>query len=137
MCLHTCVLGTELSSPYCRILLTPDLSEALSMPKSKEQFLSHDLSTGTNAPSLGLLIQHLKECTEGYFMALEAYQQHSKKLESRGKLSSDEMRQVCTLSPSSLSPSPLSLSHTHTHSLPLPLTLTHTFPPFLYSCWMV
>ena len=86
--------GTELSSPYCCILLTPDLSEALSMPKAKEQFLRRDLSSGTNAPSLGLLIQHLKECTEGYFTALEAHQQHTKKVESGGKLSSDEMRQV-------------------------------------------
>ena len=86
--------GTELSSPYCCILLTPDLSEALFMPKSKEPFLRRDLSSGTNAPSLGLLIQHLKECTEGYFAALEAHQQHTKKLESGGKLSSDEMRQV-------------------------------------------
>ena len=47
-----------------------------------------------NAPSLGLLIQHLKECTEGYFAALEAHQQHTRKLESGGKLSWDEMRQV-------------------------------------------
>ena len=86
--------GTELSSPYCCILLIPDLSEALSMPKAKEQFLRRDLSSGTSTPSLGLLIQHLKECTEGYFAALEAHQQHTKKLESRGKLSSDEMRQV-------------------------------------------
>ena len=88
------IAGTELSSPYCCILLTPDLSEALSMPKAKEQFLRRDLSSGSNAPSLGLLIQHLKECTEGYFTALEAHQQHSKKVESGGKLSSDEMRQV-------------------------------------------
>ena len=64
------------------------------MPEAKEQYLRRDLSSGTNAPSLGLLIQHLKECTEGYFAALEAHQQHSKKLESGGKLSSDEMRQV-------------------------------------------
>ena len=83
-----------MSSPYCCILLTPDLSKALSMPEAKDQYLRRDLSSGTNAPSLGLLIQHLKECTEGYFAALEAHQQHSKKLESGGKLSSDEMRQV-------------------------------------------
>ena len=88
--------GTELSSPYCCILLTPDLSEALSMPKAKEQFLRRDLSSGMNALSLSLLIQHLKECTEGYFTALEAHQQHTRKLESGGKLSSDEMRQVAS-----------------------------------------
>ena len=64
------------------------------MPEAKEQYLRRDLSSGTNAPSLGLLIQHLKECTEGYFAALEAHQQHTKKLESGDKLSSDELRQV-------------------------------------------
>ena len=90
------ITGTELSSPYCCILLTPDLSEALSMPKTKEPFLRRNVSSGSSAPSLGLLTQHLKECTEGYFTALEAHQQHTKKLESRGKLSSDEMRQVRT-----------------------------------------
>ena len=92
MCIN--VIGTELSSPYCCILLTPDLSEALPMPKAKEQYVRREFSSGSSAPSLGLLVQHIKECTEGYFSALEAFHQHSKKLEGGGKLSSDEMRQV-------------------------------------------
>ena len=64
------------------------------MPKGKEQFLRREISSSSSAPSLGLLIQHLRECMEGYFVALEAFQLHSKKLEGGGKLSSDEMRHV-------------------------------------------
>lgn len=64
------------------------------MPKAKEQFVRREFSSSSSAPSLGLLIQHIKECAEGYFTALEVFQQHKKKLEGGGKLSSDEMRQV-------------------------------------------
>ena len=86
--------GTEFTSPYSRILLTPDLSDAVST-RDKEPF-APSLSS-PQSPSLGLLIRHLKECTEGYSASLESYQQYGKKLETTGNLSSEEMRQVCDL----------------------------------------
>ena len=86
--------GTEFTSPYSRILLTPDLSDAIST-RDKEPFAPSLPSP--QSPSLGLLIRHLKECTEGYSASLESYQQYGKKLETTGNLSSEEMRQVCGL----------------------------------------
>ena len=86
--------GTEFTSPYSRILLTPDLSDAVST-RDKEPFAPSLPSP--QSPSLGLLIRHLKECTEGYSASLESYQQYGKKLETTGNLSSEEMRQVSGL----------------------------------------
>lgn len=88
-------LGKEFSSPYCRVLLTPDLSEALAIPLSQDPFASpSSSSSGTRPPSLGLLIQHLKECTDGFALAFESYQHYSKKMEAGTPLSSEDIRQV-------------------------------------------
>ena len=90
----SCSSGKEFSSPYCRVLLTPDLSEALAIPPNQDPFASPSSSSGTRPPSLGLLIQHLKECTDGFAVAFESYQHYSKKMEVGTPLSSEDIRQV-------------------------------------------
>lgn len=90
ICLFT---GKEFTSIHRRCLLTPDLSEAISISKNKDPFGPFGVNP-SNPPSLGLLIQHLRECTDGYGLSLESFQQYSKKLESPSTLSSEEVRQV-------------------------------------------
>ena len=86
---YSLFIGTELSSAYCRLLLTPHLAEALPMSSSRPTFAP----TSANPHSLGLLIQHLKECVEGYVSAMEAYQGKSRKL-TGGALGMEDVRTV-------------------------------------------
>ena len=55
--------GTEYSSPYCCILLSPDLTAALSTAHSKDTPHTFPSSHPTPSPaqSLGYLIKHLRE----------------------------------------------------------------------------
>lgn len=93
-CIALCT-GTEFSSPYCRILLTPDLSKALSVPPNQDPFAPRTSApSAVHPPSLGLLIQHLRECAEAYSSVFESYQHHSKKMEGTNPLSSEDIRQV-------------------------------------------
>ncbi|XP_064397234.1 nuclear pore complex protein Nup205-like isoform X2 [Halichondria panicea] len=93
--------GTEFSSPYCRILLTPHLAEAITMPSSRATFAP---MSGAHPHSLGLLIQHLKECVDGYGSSLETHQQKNRKLES-GTLGMEDVR---TLLPANMTVDKLS-----------------------------
>ena len=82
-------IGTEFSSAYCRLLLTPHLTEAIPMSSSRPTFAP----TSANPHSLGLLIQHLKECVEGYVSAMEVRQGKSRKLVG-GALGMEDVRMV-------------------------------------------
>lgn len=91
------LVGREFSSPYSRILLTPDLSAGILSSQGKEAFppaVSATTAVSSQSPSLGVIIKHLKECTEGYALALETYQQHKKKVETVGSLTAEDIRQV-------------------------------------------
>lgn len=88
-------IGGELSSPYCRILMSPDLSEAMPIPLGLNPFPS--ASSSARPASLGLLIQHLKECLEGYSNSLESHQQKTNKLKAGGRsLSVEDIKTVRT-----------------------------------------
>ena len=89
------IAGVELSVPYCRILLKPDLSEGMSTPPSQDPFSSLAVPPMTShAPSLGLLIQHLRECSESYIRTHDILQLLVKKKEKSGPLSNDDIKQV-------------------------------------------
>ena len=80
---------------YSRILLAADLSEALSTPSSQDPFSTlASSSVSSQRPSLGLLVLHLRECTDGFMVAHDSYQQLLKKKDQPGPLSSDDVRQV-------------------------------------------
>ena len=72
----------------------------MSVPAGTDPFLS-PASPGTpgHAPSLGLLIQHLRECTDGFGVTLERYQHFTKKRDPNASLSSEDIRQVSILGP--------------------------------------
>ena len=48
----------------------------------------------SGSPSLGMLVRHIRECTEGYLSTFESYQALSKKVGVPGAMSSEELRQV-------------------------------------------
>ncbi len=85
-----CCAGSQLSGSFCRILLSPHLADAIPMPSSRATFAP--VSTA-HPHSLGLLIQHLRECVEGYNTALEEHERQSRKLEG-GSLGAEDIRTV-------------------------------------------
>jgi len=85
----------EFSVPYSRILLSADLSETLSTPSTQDPFSSLVASSvGSQRPSLGLLVQHLRDCVDSFMSTQDSYLQLLKKKDLPGPLSSDDIRQV-------------------------------------------
>ncbi len=87
--------GMEFSAPLSQILLSADLSEAVATPTAQDPFSSLvSSSVGSQRPSLGLLVLHLRECADGFMAAHDRHQQLLKKKEQPGPLSSDDVKQV-------------------------------------------
>ncbi|KAL5475599.1 hypothetical protein EMCRGX_G025430 [Ephydatia muelleri] len=83
--------GPDHSATISCVLLTPDLTEAIFPARSTS---GGDTSSNLSRPSLGLLVRHIRECTEGYLATFESYQAQNKKVGAPGAMSAEELRQL-------------------------------------------
>lgn len=83
--------GSERAATISSVLLSPDLTDAIFPARSTS---TGDASRSLSRPSLGLLVRHIRECTERYLTTFESYQAQSKKLAAAGAMSAEELRQL-------------------------------------------
>ena len=83
--------GPEHLATISCVLLTPDLTEAIFPARSTS---GGDTPSNLSRPSLGMLVRHIKECTEGYLATFESCQAQSKKVGTPGAMSAEELRQL-------------------------------------------
>ncbi|CAI8023964.1 Nuclear pore complex protein Nup205 [Geodia barretti] len=100
--------GKEFSSPYCRIIFSPELMTSLSTNQSRDGPRAFHTSssssplTPSQSQSLGHLIKQLREVSDGYQVTLESSRQIQRKISQPSSLSQDEVLQLVSLAASSL-----------------------------------
>ena len=93
-----CPPSIKFSVSYNHILLSADLSEALTTPSTQDPLFSLVASSvGSQRPSLGLLVQHLRECVDSFMSTQDSHLKLLEKKDLPGPLSSEDIRQVVNL----------------------------------------
>ncbi|XP_064596049.1 nuclear pore complex protein Nup205-like [Liolophura sinensis] len=80
------------SAKYCRILFGPSLEEALARDlRTFEDYQSSTLSP-IQTPNLGLVVFHLRRCTNQFMSVYDNHQEHLRKLQSLADLTNEDLK---------------------------------------------